>query len=160
MANLEINLNDLAVQAGLTDLETRLADLAPVYKAWAGYLEGIAVTAFKTETSPTGSAWQALKPKTIQRKLNRKTPRSKNRILQDEGALYNSIASRITSSGAIVGTNQTTKDGKYSIGAIHQFGAPRRNIPARPFLPMTSTGSVLPQVTAELEQILVDHLRS
>jgi len=122
-----------------------------LFKTWGNYLERRTVQAFKQETSPAGQPWTPLRPKTIERKLKRKTPKSRNKILRDTGALYDSINTKILPDGIEFGTN--IKVGKYSLGAIHQYGAPRRNIPPRPFLPLDATGRLLPQDEAEIKRI-------
>lgn len=155
MANLEIKIT--AEMAPLARIVSRLQNSQALYKAWANHLEGLTVNAFKSETAPYGSSWAPLKEETVKRKQARKSPRSKNRILRDTATLYNTLAARATPTGAVVGTNQTV--GSYSLGAIHQFGAPRRNIPARPFLPMDDQGNALPQLVTDLQEITEDFFR-
>lgn len=151
MSNLEIKIT-----TNLAPLETvlsRLENSSTLYKIWANHLEGLAVQAFKAETAPYGGKWAALQESTKQAKKKRK-----NQILRETGALYSSVAARATSDGAVVGTNQTV--GSYALGAIHQFGAPRRNIPARPFLPMDAQGNALPQLQAELQELTEEFFRT
>ncbi len=154
MTNLKIGVENLN-SSQLAALEQRAQNPTPLLKAWANYLEGLTVEAFQQETAPFGAAWQPLRPATIERKLRRKSPPSKNRILRDRGTLYDTIAARIDGDAVIIGTNQRV--GAYSLGAIHQFGAPRRNIPPRPFLPMDAEGEPLPQVRVELQQLAEDY---
>ena len=122
-----------------------------LFAAWGNYLERRTVRAFKQESSPDGQAWTPLRPKTIERKLRRKSPKSRNKILRDTGALYDSIGTNLLPDGIEFGTN--IKVGSYSLGAIHQYGAPRRNIPPRPFLPLDATGQLLPQDAVALQRI-------
>lgn len=51
------------------------------------------------------------------------------------------------------------KSSKYSLAAIHQLGAPRRNIPARPFFPFLN-GQTMPAVQARVAAILRNWLNS
>lgn len=148
MANLKIEITtDLAP---LAQVLGKLQNSQTLYKAWANHLEAVTVQAFQSQSAPYGGgAWTPLKDATKKRKKKRK-----NQILRETGTLYNSVAARATPTGAVVGTNQMV--GSYSLGAIHQFGAPRRNIPARPFLPMDAQGNALPQLVTELEEITQD----
>jgi phage virion morphogenesis protein len=154
MANLEIAIDEAAIAAAFGNLANLGSEAQPLFKAWANHLEVRAVTAFKSETAPDGSKWAALNPKYAAYKADygkgkkQTKPKPKNKTLQWTGGLYSSLASQVTSDGAQVGTNQTV--GSYSLGAIHQFGAPRRNIPARPFLPLTPEGALLPEDLDEL----------
>lgn len=53
--------------------------------------------------------------------------------------IYNRINHRLIDQYSVeIGLN----DGSEHIGAVHQFGSPRRNIPARPFLPINDLGNV------------------
>ncbi len=69
---------------GLESLEQRLRKPA-LFRAWVQYLERRMVTAFRTETSPTGRKWADLQPKTKLAKRTRKRPKSRypNRILRE-----------------------------------------------------------------------------
>jgi phage virion morphogenesis protein len=152
-APLTITINASLAFKGL---ESRLVNVAPLFKAWANHLEGRTVQAFKSEAAPDGSAWAALKPATVKRKAERKSPPSRNKILRDTGRLYDTVAATILPDGVKIGTNQQV--GSYSLGAIHQFGAPQRRIPARPFLPMDANEQVLPGDEAELRSLAADWL--
>lgn len=84
---------------------------------------------FKDKAGPTGTAWPELSPATIE--ARRKGPgKGSPQPLRDTNELFNSLSSKATDIGAIVGTNV-----KYA--TAHQFGVMDRNIPARPFLYLT-----------------------
>ena len=143
MANYRINLPDL--------------NNPSLFAAWGNYLERETIQAFKKERAPFGNNWASLKPSTIKRKAERKFPRSRNKILRDTGTLYDSFVVNLLPNGVEFGTG--IKVGGYSLGAIHQYGAPRRNIPARPFLPLDASGQLLPQASEKIRQITEDFLR-
>lgn len=91
---------------------------------------------FRSEGRPKG--WISLKPATI---AHRRKQGSGAKILQDTARLKGSIIYGIEGTKATVmpspqKTYSKSKSNKttYDIGAIHQFGAPKANIPARPFL--------------------------
>jgi len=189
MANLTITATAPEIEnalQGALRLE-RLRNPTPLYKAWAQYLEKLAVQAFKTETAPFGSAWDPLRP--ITRALDKGPPaRPRKGILRASGTLYDTVVGQVLPDGAQVGTNQ--KVGAYSLGAIHQFGAvvpitPKSRgyfrhqfrstnndgwqklsnakndfvvIPARPFLPMDDQGNILPDAVEELTALTRDYI--
>ena len=152
MADLSITISDAELTNALSAALRldRLRNPQPLYKAWANYLERLVVQAYKTETAPFGSGWPALKPATLKRK-------KRSTILRESGALYDSTVAQVLPDGVQVGSNLGV--GQYSLLAIHQFGAPRRNIPARRVLPMDATGEALPQVAEELLLLTDDYLR-
>jgi phage gpG-like protein len=91
---------------------------------------------FEAEGAP---AWPELSPAYAARKARRHPGKPK---LVVSGALMGSLTQK-TARGAIfnltkeqleVGTDLTTPDGKWSLGRIHQEGAPRASVPARPML--------------------------
>lgn len=145
MANLEIEISDLRLPS-LTD-----RDLSGLYKAWATELEKETILAFDREVSPAGVPWQPVSAETVRRREARKSPPTRGKILRDLGNLYDSVFARPVSDGAVVGSNQAV--GEYSLLAIHQYGAPRRNIPARPALPMDENGNLIPEVRENLIEI-------
>jgi len=153
MADLTITATDTEITNALTAALRldRLRNPQPLYKAWANYLERLVVQAYKTETAPFGSGWPALQPATLKRK-RRAT------ILRESGQMYDTTVAQVLPDGVRVGSNQAV--GRYSLLAIHQFGAPRRGIPARRVLPMDTSGNVLPQVTEELIALTDDYLTS
>lgn len=155
-AEAEINLG--------ADLKNRLqpGNLLPIYRAWANHIEAESVRAFKSESAPYGGgSWQALNADYEKRKKASKKPKAKaggRRKLQFAGSLYDSFYASASTEGVVAGSN--LRVGSYSLGAIHQFGAPRRNIPARPILPIDSQGEPLQELTDELVEIAADYLQS
>lgn len=155
MANLTIPIstNEIVVQlraAGLAKLDDS-AQLRVLYKLWANAGDRVTTQAFRTETAPYGQPWADIQPIT-----RRRGSRNRRGILRDTNALFGSTAWQPTEDGAIGGSSQ--KVGKYSLLAIHQFGAPRAGIEARPVLPMDDQGEPLPQFIDEIEEITLDWL--
>jgi phage virion morphogenesis protein len=68
--------------------------------------------------------WPPLKPATLRQKP------AGLRILEHTGRLRRSIATRVESNALVAST-------EVPYAAAHQFGAPRRRLPARPFLVLT-----------------------
>jgi phage gpG-like protein len=153
VANLKANITNAEIAAAL-QASNQLAKLSrpeTLYKIWANYLERLAVQAYKGETAPFGSRWAPLKPATLSRK-------TRETILRDSSNMYDSTVGQVLPDGAQVGSNQRV--GEYSLLAIHQFGAPRRGIPARRVLPMDDEGEMLPQAQEELIALARDWLES
>lgn len=74
--------------------------------------------------APDGSRWAPLSPRYAQRKAKEKPGVG---MLEFWGYLRDSITHIASSNQVEVGSNQ-----KYA--AVHQFGLPRKNIPARPYI--------------------------
>lgn len=148
MANFNVEIDDIRLES-FAD-----RDLRGLYVVWARELEKEAILAFDRETSPAGVRWDPVTAETIARREKRKSPPTRGKILQDTGTMADSVFARPTSEGAVVGSNQRV--GKYSLLAIHQFGAPKANIPARPVLPMDQDGNLIPEVREELIQLAVE----
>ena len=80
---------------------------------------------FQTES------WAPLKPGT----LKAKAPESRSLI--DEQQMVMSITSKAKGDTSTVGLHRDSKGNAVSIGAVHEFGAPRAGIPKRSFLRST-----------------------
>lgn len=75
--------------------------------------------------------WPRLKPGT----LKAKAPESRSLI--DEQQMVMSITSKTKGDVSTVGLHRDSKGNVVSIGAVHEFGAPRAGIPKRSFLRTT-----------------------
>lgn len=155
MANIEVSLPLPAIQNAIQNATVvkRLQNPQPLYKSWALYLERLATNAYAGEKAPFGGAWPALKPATVERK---KRLGLRRKALQAAGNLYDSTVAQVVSDGAQIGSNQRV--GNYSLLAIHQYGAPRRNIPARRVLPVDDDGNLLGEARTELMELTEDYL--
>lgn len=149
---LKIDIDDREVLAALGRLQHRAADLTPVMRNIAQALESETEGNFQNQRGP-GGGWPALKPATVLDRL-RQGYGGASPILQRSGTLARSIESRSGRDFAEVGTNQKTPGGVWSLGAIHQFGAPRRNIEARPFLPVDAQGRLQADVQATILDLI------
>ena len=148
---LNFSLDDAQLRSVFTNFER---PTRPLMTAIANFLADEARIAIKTQTSPDGSKFAALNLKYAARKAkDKKTKR--NGILQQSGQLFDTIAAEATNDTAIVKTNRPV--GSYDLGSIHQFGAPRRNIPARPFFPITDQGDLLPDAVEEIQGLIADY---
>jgi len=101
---------------------------------------------FTKQEGPDGKAWDQLSPKTIARRRGGSaatTPRRRLgvagvgrgvQILRDTGGMYRSMVYSVDNSGVEAGVPTTIP-----YAATHQFGDPKRNIPARPFIYINAT---------------------
>lgn len=85
--------------------------------------------------------WPPLSPKTLAARARR--GRKGTRPLLDSTMLQKSIRV-VGADNASVTIGSDRRAGSYSLAAIHQYGAPRARIPARPFFPIRPDGSLTP----------------
>lgn len=84
-----------------------------------------------------------------------KSPRVSPEPLNDTRLhIYKRINHQLEGRDAVAVGLLDTPPSEESIGPVHQFGDPRRNIPARPFLPITPTGQ--PDIPQDWEDEIVD----
>ncbi|HDZ4965289.1 TPA: phage virion morphogenesis protein [Campylobacter jejuni] len=92
---------------------------------------------FKNERSVFDGKWKSLKPATIKQKIKE----GKNKgILKRDGELSKALnwQSKVTKNSVEVFNNIQSKSG-FKYGFVHQYGSKKKNIPARPFLPIDNT---------------------
>ena len=133
------------------DLRARLARVQnpePAMRRMGQVLVNWARQAFRDE-SKRPATWPGLSPKTLAQK---KKKGYGSRPLIASGLL--SRSPRVVSVGrdeVVVGSDRAV--GTYSLAAIHQLGAPKRKIPARPFFPFVS-GRTRPEAQAQVAAVL------
>jgi phage virion morphogenesis protein len=84
---------------------------------------------FETKKSPDGDSWKALAEKTLAYYARKKKNWKERSILVGEGDLRLSITSEVQG-----GAWSTLVGAAKEYAAVHQFGWPKKNIPARPYL--------------------------
>lgn len=154
---IDITLDDREVREALARLTRRLGDLSPVMREIGELLVERAKERFAASTGPDGKAWAQNSPATLAAYLGQyKGSRKKS------GGLTKAGAARAAGKKPLIGeTRQLMGTLYYEAGrdsvavgspmeyaAIHQFGGQagrgkRVTIPARPFLPATSSGQWL-----------------
>ena len=118
---------------GLDQLQARIQGLAgmdttTLMPRLGEYLQASTKKRFRTETAPDDSAWAALAPRTLKRKKN-----NKGKVLTARGFLRRGIRYQVLDKSTV----QVGTDSVYA--ATHQYGRDEANIPARPFLGLSST---------------------
>lgn len=100
-------------------------DREDLLKSLARQLEDAATARFTTKRDPDGNPWRELTE--AYRNSLAKTHTEARPPLEVSGDLRDSLDSQVTADHALVGATQI-------YAAVHQFGWPERNIPARPYL--------------------------
>jgi phage gpG-like protein len=80
-------------------------------------------------------------------KRSRRAIRVNGLTLVDTGRLWRSMTPRATNAEAAVFT-------KVRYAAMHQYGAPSRHTPARPFLPVDAAGRLEPSLVQDIRQTM------
>lgn len=140
---ITIRADDRVVRRRLEQLRAAGSDLSPAMREISGHLLDSVNEAFAGEASPAGKAWAPLKPATIRDRHRQRY--GAGPILERSGDLATRILADWDDTSAVAGTNVV-------YAATHHFGDPRRGIPARPFLGVSTDarGAIL--------QAIVDHL--
>lgn len=84
---------------------------------------------FEDQRSPWGEPWEPLSDRTLKRR--RDQGREGVSILRDWGVLLGSLSYQANYQGVDIRIGADDRP-----AAVHQFGSPEQNIPARPFLPV------------------------
>ncbi len=153
---IKVSINSAEVTAALDKLSNKVKNLSPVYDAIGlGMVENIRLGISEGET-PWGETFQPLK--SLRR--NNQNPRVADVPLNNTRQhLYNKITSQAGSKGVEIGIFENAP-----IGITHQFGSQKKNIPARPFLPINQAGEadlpadwqeeILSAIQAHIDQAL------
>jgi len=128
-----------AANARYAELAAKYDDLTPVMVAAAAIASQASERAFAGESTPAGEAWAPLAISTQRAYVTKGHRRGAHPILQVTGQLAASLASMVTPTSMIFGTNMIQ-------AAVQQGGWPARNIPGRPFVGFG------PEDLSELEQ--------
>jgi len=126
-AMLEVSVQDRAVRAALERLSRSVLDLRPAFRDAGEALLNSHRQRFTDQRDPDGKPWAPLSPAYRARKT-----RNKDLILVLRGYLKDTLRPQVSSTRLELGTDRV-------YGATHQFGDPKRNIPARPFLGLSGT---------------------
>ena len=126
--NIEIKIDNKAVEEALLKVASKCEDLRPLMKNIAGIMADAVEENFEQEGRP--DKWQELAESTI--KKRKKTKHWPGKILQVEGQLATSITTQYDNESAVIGSN-------LAYAAIHQLGGQagkgkKVKIPARPYL--------------------------
>ena len=124
---ITIEIDDDGVVAGLSRLAGRMEDMSPVMREIGDAVREASMESFEREAPPEGGKWPPLSPATIRRRRGGPV----HRILQDTGALRQSIVKRLEGDRSVI------VGARVEYAPFHQFGT--RRMPARPFLGVSPT---------------------
>lgn len=122
MAGASIRIDDREVIEALKRLEQAGGDLTAAFNVIGNKLLRTHKERFNQQRDPEGKPWAPLSPKYRARKK-----RNQDKILVLHGYLSGLLRYQAGADRLELGTDRIQ-------GATHQFGDPKRNIPARPFL--------------------------
>lgn len=128
---ISISIKDVGSQRALQKLANKLRNRSAANRALSVQLYGWVIKNFEAEGA-LNQRWAPLQESTAKRKLTKKIPRGYHPILQVTGNLRQSFAPFADNDTAGVGA-RASRGVDYA--AVHEEGAPSRNIPARPMLP-------------------------
>lgn len=140
---MQIILDDAELLFKLQVLAGAMTHTLPLTKGISNVLVSHTLRNFQAQGRP---AWAGLSPKTIAN--YRRQGWRVNSILQKTGNLKGSVKGWYTADTASVGAGSAASE-KYA--AIHQWGSIKKNIPARPYIPMTKDGNVQPECWDTIE---------
>lgn len=126
MAGANVTIDDTEIVAALARLQTKVGNLAPVYRDIGAYLLQSNTERFTAKQSPDGKDWKELSPG-----YQASKPKNADKILVLDNRLRGDLRYQASSQRLEVGSNL-----KYA--ATHQFGRAEANIPARPFLGLSA----------------------
>ena len=121
-ARITLDVEDRQVLAVLDQLLARMDDVTPALRDIGEALLNSTRQRFSDQQAPDGTPWAPLSAAYQARKK-----KNADKILVLDGYLSGLLTYQVLPDGLELGTNRI-------YGATHQFGAPERNIPARPFL--------------------------
>lgn len=125
-ASIRIDIDDKAVRRALQSLLTVADNPRSAFLEIGEFLQIAHDERFSEQVSPEGVPWAPLSPDYLARK-----PKNQNLILILDEHLKGELHYQVTGSGPALALEFGTP---LIYGATHQFGAPERNIPERPFL--------------------------
>lgn len=129
MAGTKINIDVDGldqVKAALERLQQRAGQLTPVFRDIGEFLLLAHDERFAKQQGPDGDPWEPLNEKYKQRKK-----RNKEKILTLDDLLGGTLRYQASAASLVFGTDRV-------YGATHQFGRDEANIPARPFLGLST----------------------
>ncbi len=124
---VRIEITDNEINRRLNQLALRANNLKPVFDQFGPYLLGRIRGYFTSETAPDGTPWAPLSPRYKARKIREGRDLGIGRYTL---SMFNGLAYNANGRRLIVGSKQ-------EYAPAFQFGVPRRNQPARPFLGVT-----------------------
>lgn len=126
----------------------------PLMNTIGNTLQNSIERSFEKERSPFGTKWKALKSSTIEQK---KKAGKSDKILRRDGNLADKWLVESSNTKTTV-FNHSEGKGGFKYGLTHQFGSPKMNVPARPFLPIDKNKNLPNDVKEIIKDEVVDFI--
>lgn len=171
---LEITYNDGIIQAMLKRIKEVAGNTEPAMEGIGNVVMEIAKRSFDNSASPDGTPWAANSEATILQYLEKTGGNYKK-----DGTLSKKGQTRAINKRPLIGQSRdlqrqfsyvatadsVTISNSMVYAAMQQFGGTTQqfphlwgNIPARPFMPIATDGSMMQQAEAEIVQVMQDYL--
>lgn len=175
MTPFQIDVDDAAVRQALSDLAAKAKNPAPALDAIGEALYRMTRRTFETSTDPWGRRWQPNAQSTLLSMLGKRSGSYNKRggklSAKGAGAVKKPLigAGKFLSGPSLSyrldGNNSVVVGSSAIYAAIHQFGGQagrgkRVSIPARPFLPITSSGQLAPAARAVILEKIAEFLEN
>lgn len=152
MSTKIIGLEELNKKLKRLEIVTSPAQMKSTMHTIGNMIRNIIEESFENQADPWGTKWKPLKPQTIRAK------KGKGKILRAKGNLEDKWHITATPTSVEVSNNSTSPNG-YHYGIVHQWGSKRKNIPARPFLPLEDDGSIMGALKDDIEDVVTKRLQ-
>jgi phage virion morphogenesis protein len=145
------------IQSKLKSLESRTspAQMKSTMHTIGNMIKNEIEESFENQSSPFGTKWKDLKDAT---KISKKKRNKSSLILRSDGDLQDKwIVKADNDSVEVFGSGKSASG--YEYGKVHQWGSTKPSgrgsgIVARPFLPITKNGELLPRVESNILKYL------
>lgn len=152
---MKITVKTDTITPAIGNLRMKLADPEPALLEVGESIAAMATEAF-SNPGLRPESWPPLKPETLARKAKKKygsEPLVASGALARSPRVVRTISYSANEHSVVVGSDR--RAGSYSLAGIHQLGAPKANIPARPFFPFSADGKATPAAIGRVKEILL-----
>ncbi len=148
--SLSIHLQTDTITPDLRRRMRRLENPGPALRGAGMVVVSIAKDAF-TNASIRPSGWDPLKPETISKKA--KMDYGSSPLIASGTLAHSPRFIEANKNYVTVGSDR--RAGAWSLAGIHQLGAPRAHIPARPFFPFKPSGEATALAKSRVREVIV-----
>ena len=152
---MKISVKTDTITPHLQGMRQKLADPEPALLEVGESIASMATEAF-SNPGLRPESWPPLKPETLARKAKKKygsEPLVASGALARSPRVVRTISYSANEHSVVVGSDR--RAGSYSLAGIHQLGAPKANIPPRPFFPFGADGKATPRAIDRVKEILL-----
>lgn len=130
---LVIELEGEAELLGRIDrLVRRLADPTDLLEQIGARIEANIEDRFDTKTDPSGKPWAPLAKSTLAKYAKEDEGRKQGTLLERTRQMRGSLTHNVVGQVVEIGMSRETKDGKWQVPTLHEFGTSRKGKPHMP----------------------------